>query len=50
MVLPSLAGKQLCSVYAKQSCLESDKAAAFALFGDGRQQRDFTFVQDVVEA
>ena len=27
-----------------------DKAAAFALFGDGRQQRDFTFVQDVVEA
>lgn len=74
--ITKLAGEQLCSVYAKQSCLEvitlrlftvygprqrPDMAfhrliqaaltgTKFVLFGDGRQQRDFTFVQDVVEA
>lgn len=74
--ITKLAGEQLCSVYAKESCLEvitlrlftvygprqrPDMAfhrliqaaltgSKFVLFGDGRQQRDFTFVQDVVEA
>src|ERR1019366_951019 len=74
--ITKLAGEQLCSVYAKQSCLEvitlrlftvygprqrPDMAfhrliqaaltgSKFVLFGDGWQQRDFTFVQDVVEA
>jgi UDP-glucuronate 4-epimerase len=74
--ITKLAGEQLCSVYAKQSCLEvitlrlftvygprqrPDMAfhrliqaaltgSKFVLFGDGQQQRDFTFVQDAVEA
>jgi len=74
--ITKLAGEQLCSVYAKQSCLQvitlrlftvygprqrPDMAfhrliqaaltgSKFVLFGDGRQRRDFTFVQDAVEA
>jgi nucleoside-diphosphate-sugar epimerase len=74
--ITKLAGEQLCSVYAKRSCLDvitlrlftvygprqrPDMAfhqliqaaltgSKFMLFGDGRQQRDFTFVQDAVEA
>jgi nucleoside-diphosphate-sugar epimerase len=74
--ITKLAGEQLCSVYAKQGCMEvitlrlftvygprqrPDMAfhrliqaaltgSKFVLFGDGRQQRDFTFVQDAVDA
>jgi UDP-glucuronate 4-epimerase len=74
--ITKLACEQLCSVYAKRSCLDvitlrlftvygprqrPDMAfhqliqaaltgSKFTLFGDGRQQRDFTFVEDAVEA